>query len=87
MEAILRALFVTALLLLAVGAPSSFADQDQPQQPSRLRSPEPPKSHSKSTQPAEQAGHPGRLLDQRDWDHRKPGRDWRMRNGEENLGH
>lgn len=28
-----------------------------------------------------------RMMDQRDWDHRKAGRDWRMRGDKENLGH
>lgn len=28
-----------------------------------------------------------RMMDQRDWDHRKTGRDWRMRGDHENLGH
>jgi len=27
------------------------------------------------------------MMDQRDWDHRKAGRDWRMRDDNENLGH
>lgn len=27
------------------------------------------------------------MMDQRDWDHRKAGRDWRMRSNSENLGH
>ncbi|BBC03027.1 MULTISPECIES: hypothetical protein [Bradyrhizobium] len=26
------------------------------------------------------------MMDQRDWDHRKAGRDWRMRGDNENLG-
>lgn len=28
-----------------------------------------------------------RMMDQRDWDHRKAGRVWRMRGDKENLGH
>jgi hypothetical protein len=28
-----------------------------------------------------------RMIDQRDWDHRKPGRDWRMRGNDKDLGH
>ncbi len=28
-----------------------------------------------------------RMMDQRDWDHRKAGRDWQMRGDHENLGH
>jgi len=27
------------------------------------------------------------MMDQRDWDHRKAGREWRMRGDKENLGH
>ncbi|WP_143278078.1 hypothetical protein [Bradyrhizobium sp. UFLA03-84] len=27
------------------------------------------------------------MMDKRDWDHRKAGRDWRLRGNKENLGH
>ena len=27
------------------------------------------------------------IMEQRDWDHRKAGREWRMRGDKENLGH
>lgn len=52
------------------------------------RSQEPAEGQPKATNQRSKDTHRlQQMMDQRDWDHRKAGRDWRMRRNSENLGH
>ncbi|WP_128926413.1 hypothetical protein [Bradyrhizobium guangxiense] len=52
------------------------------------RSPQPGEAQSKLMNQKQKDEHQlNRMMDQRDWDHRKAGRDWKMRGEHEDLGH
>lgn len=89
----MRVLAVTVILMLFSGVPSCFAgemknashvrlaqtDRLQELGPGQTKSPH--KKHRKDAEILDRA------LDQRDWDRRKVGRDWRMRRSNEDAGH
>ena len=52
------------------------------------RAPQSGGDQSKLMNQKQKDGHQlNRMMDQRDWDHRKAGRDWKMRGEHQNLGH
>ena len=89
----MRVLALTVILMLFSSVPSCFAGEMKNAshvrlaQTGRLQEPGPgqPKSphkkHRKDTEILD------RMLDQRDWDRRKVGRDWRIRRSNEDASH
>ncbi len=82
---------LAALLLLSSGVPC-FADEigkaehSSPAQTTRAH--EPGEAQPRAANQRRKATHHlERMMNQRDWDHRKAGRDWRMRDDHENTGH
>lgn len=89
MRALVQAL--TAIFVMSSGV-SCFANEtgktEHSSSPSTTRSQELGESQPRPTNQKRKDTHRlNQMMDQRDWDHRKPGRDWRMRDNGENLGH
>ena len=87
MRALAQALAV--FFLLASGVPCFANGTTEHSSPAlTTRSQEPGEGQPKATNQRRNDTHRlDQMMDQRDWDHRKAGRDWRMRGSSENLGH
>lgn len=82
---------LAAILLLSSGVPC-FADEVGKTEHSSpaltTRAQEPAESQPKAANQRRKDTHRlQQMMNRRDWDHRKAGRDWRMRGDHENLGH
>ena len=82
-------LAMTLLLSYAVPCLAKEAGKTQASSPVRTtRAPQSGEDQSKLMKQKQKDGHQlNRMMDQRDWDHRKAGRDWKMRGEHQNLGH
>lgn len=82
---------IAMTLLLSSAAPCSAKEgiKTQASSPAQAAQSQPSgEARSKTTDPKQKDSHRlERMMDQRDWDHRKAGRDWRLRGEHENLGH
>lgn len=82
---------VAVIVLLSSGVPCFANEMGKTEHSSSApitRSQEPGEGQPKATnQRRKDTDHLDQMMDQRDWDHRKAGRDWRMRSNSENLGH
>lgn len=83
-----QVLAVTLLLSFAVPCFAKEAGKAQASSPAeKTQSQQPGEGQSKLTNQKQKDSHRlNRTMDQRDWDHRKAGRDWQMRGEHENLG-
>lgn len=82
---------LAAILLLSSGVPSFAKEMEKAEHSSpasTTRSQEHGEAQPKvANQRRKATHHLERMMNQRDWDHRKAGRDWRMRDDRENSGH
>lgn len=77
------------ILLLSAVMPCLGKEVGNTEAPSPAQSArsQPPEVQPKTTNQRKDIHGLERMMDQRDWDHRKTGRDWRMRRDNDNLGH
>lgn len=86
----MRAIFLGTALLTLVSVAPSFAQDRNPAPNGSRPVQSQPESKASGTDPANSSAQKDHMLERMgpgiDWDHRKPGRDWKMTPGREDSG-